>query len=91
MLQRAAQVADKEAADRLIEFEDAVYAELEQKGIKIVTLTRRELQLWRICSSDVLTDFVAKAGEAGERLVDAYGSLRQDPCCNPLETRDSDN
>lgn len=91
LLHTAAEIADKEAADRLVEFEDAAYAELEQKGIKIVSLSRRELQLWRACSSDVLTNFMNRAGAAGATLVAAYARLRQHPCCNPVETREPEN
>jgi TRAP-type C4-dicarboxylate transport system substrate-binding protein len=91
LLQKIAQVADKEAAKNLIEFEDAAFKELEGKGIKLVTLSTRELRLWRICSSDVLTDFLGKAGESGQKLVDAYARLRQDACCNALQEREPDD
>jgi TRAP-type C4-dicarboxylate transport system substrate-binding protein len=91
VLQEAARIADKEAASNLIEFEDAAFQELESKGVKVVSLSSRELRLWRICSSDVLTDFLGKAGAAGQRLIEAYGKLRQDPCCNPLQQREPDD
>jgi len=91
LLQAAAQLADKEAAKNLIEFEDAAFDELERKGVKLVSLSSRELRLWRICSSDVLTDFLGKAGQSGGRLIEAYGRLRQDPCCNPLQEREPDD
>lgn len=91
LLQSAALIADREAAQNLIEFEDAAFAQLEKLGVKIVALSRQELQLWRICSSDVLTDFVGKAGELGQKLIAAYARLRQDPCCNPIQARGSMN
>jgi len=91
LLLTAARIADNEAADRLIEFEEAAYAELERKDVKIISLSRRDLQLWRICSSDVLTNFVAKAGPVAGQLVAAYARLRQHPCCNPVEVREPGN
>lgn len=91
VLQSAALTADKEAAQNLIEFEDAAFAQLEKMGVKIVTLSREELLLWRVCSSDVLTDFVGKAGELGQKLIEAYAKLRQDGCCNPIQLRGSMN
>jgi TRAP-type C4-dicarboxylate transport system substrate-binding protein len=91
LLEKVAQIADREAASNLIEFEDAAFKDLERKGVKLVSLTRRELRLWRICSSDVLTDFLRKAGASGQKLVEAYARLRQDSCCNPLQDREPDD
>jgi len=91
VLQDAAQAADKEAARSLIEFEDAAFKELEQKGVKLVSLSTRELQLWRACSHNVLTDFLTKAGKSGDTLIHAYARLRQDPCCNPVQEREHDD
>jgi C4-dicarboxylate-binding protein DctP len=88
VLQEAAEAADKEAARSLIEFEDAAFKELEDKGVTVVSLTSRELQLWRACSHNVLTDFLGKAGRPGELLIQAYARLRKDPCCNPVQERD---
>ncbi len=91
LLLEAARIADEEAADDLVSFEDAAYAELEKKGVVLIPLSRRELQLWRTCSSDVLTNFMARAGAAGTNLMSAYARLRQHPCCNPVETREPDD
>lgn len=91
ILQEVAELADKEAARNLIEFEDAAYKELEGKGVKVVSLTSRELNLWRACSHNVLTGFLGKAGQAGETLIQAYAKLRQDPCCNPVKERDPED
>lgn len=88
ILNAAAIIADKEAADRLAEFEEAAYRQLtEKEGVKVVTLSKEELQLWRICSSDVLSGFVEKARDPGESLIKAYAKLRQDACCNLAEAQ----
>lgn len=91
LLLAAAHTAGSEAADRLIAFEDAAYAELENNGVKIIHLSERELQLWRSCSSDVLINFMAKAGTAGEGLLAAYARLLQQPCCNSVKAREPEN
>jgi TRAP-type C4-dicarboxylate transport system substrate-binding protein len=91
ILQQAAETSDREAARSLIEFEDAAFKELEDKGVKLVLLTSRELKLWRVCSSNVLIDFLGKAGQPGATLIQAYANLRKDPCCNPLQERDSED
>jgi C4-dicarboxylate-binding protein DctP len=83
VLETAAKIADKEAADWIVEFEDNAYRELAaQEHVKFVTLSDQELQLWRICSSDVLSDFMQDAGDNGQKLMTAYAKLLQDPCCN---------
>jgi TRAP-type C4-dicarboxylate transport system substrate-binding protein len=91
LLLAAAQAADTEAARRLVAFEDAVPAAVEKQGVKIVSLSRRDLQLWRICSSDVLMRFMTTADAAGEKLIAAYARLLQDPCCNKAETHGPEN
>jgi C4-dicarboxylate-binding protein DctP len=78
----ASQAADKEAAGLLEQIEAIAYRELAGKGIKIVDLTDDELLQWRICSSDVLTNFLQNGGALEQRVISAYGRLRLQPCCN---------
>jgi TRAP-type C4-dicarboxylate transport system substrate-binding protein len=79
----AAAAADGESADRFAAFEEKAYRQLtEQEGVKVVTLSSNDLMAWRICSSDVLADFVIRAGQSGQKLMAAYARLMQDPCCN---------
>lgn len=80
MLLSAAALADKEAADRIVDFEDRAYDELVQKnGTKVVSLSNDELQLWRFCSSDVLSNFMERAGRGGHELMAAYAGLLTTP------------
>jgi hypothetical protein len=51
-------------------------ADVREFGVTVTTLTDDELIAWRICSSTVLTDFVERAGDAGQQLMAAYGRLR---------------
>lgn len=88
----AADAANEEAASasHTAVLEEKVYKELAQEhGMKIVDLSPEELQLWRICSSDVLSQFMDRSGEFGHELMAAYGLLRQQPCCgaNALATQ----
>jgi C4-dicarboxylate-binding protein DctP len=58
------------------------YALAEQKGLKIQELTSEDISEWRICSSLIMESFMADVGGVGEQLMNAYGKLRIDPCCN---------
>jgi C4-dicarboxylate-binding protein DctP len=82
MIVAASQAADKEAADLVANVEATAYKSLADKGTKITELSQDELLLWRVCSSDVLAKFVEKNGDLEQKLLSAYGRLRQQPCCN---------
>jgi C4-dicarboxylate-binding protein DctP len=58
------------------------YALAQEKGLKIQELTAEDIIDWRICSSVIMESFMADAGEIGAHLMNAYGKLRADPCCN---------
>jgi C4-dicarboxylate-binding protein DctP len=78
----ASRAANEEAADLLLKVETAAYAELADRGVQIVDLSRDELIAWRVCSSDVISNFVEKSDDLRQKLMTAYGRLRQQPCCN---------
>ncbi len=74
----AAQAADTEAAGQTADNEAAAYREIARDGrLKVADLTDEELMLWRICSTDVLTEFMERTGRRGEKLMAAYARLRQ--------------
>lgn len=58
------------------------YTLAEEKGLKIQELAPDDISDWRICSSAIMESFMVDAGEVGEQLMNAYGKLRADPCCN---------
>ena len=58
------------------------YALAEEKGIKIQELSSEDIAAWRICSSNLVENFMTQSGEVGEHLMAAYGKLRVDECCN---------
>jgi C4-dicarboxylate-binding protein DctP len=73
----ASHAANAEARAVLTDVDSKADRDLaEGKGTKIVELTAEELQLWRACSSDVLLEFLDRAGPAGRELVEAYGRMR---------------
>ncbi len=77
LIEEAALDADDEARRAISEVEAKTYKELaEGKGMKIIELTQDELRLWRICSSDVLQQFLDRSGPLGEDLLRAYGRMR---------------
>jgi C4-dicarboxylate-binding protein DctP len=89
LISEAARASDRQASDRVLEIEATIYKQLEKDfGVTVTTLTDDELIAWRICSSEVLTDFVERAGDAGQALMAAYGRLRSQPCCNLAAKRD---
>jgi C4-dicarboxylate-binding protein DctP len=58
------------------------YALAQEKGLKIQELTSNDISDWRICSSAILESFMADTGAVGDHLMNAYGKLKADPCCN---------
>jgi C4-dicarboxylate-binding protein DctP len=58
------------------------YALAEKNGMKIQEITPDEVAEWRVCSAPVLEGFMSDAGELGQRLMQACGQLRTQPCCS---------
>jgi len=58
------------------------YALATKNGMKIHEITPDQVAEWRACSSPVLEAFLGDAGELGQRLMQAYGQLRTQPCCS---------
>ncbi len=86
ILTSAADAAGRLASDRVMEIENTVYTELEKRfGVKVVNLTTDELISWRICSSDVVSAFLDRAGQPGQELMEAYGRQRSGACCKQTE------
>src|SRR5262249_43286062 len=74
IISEASRAADAEARAIITELDSKAGQDLAQsKGAKIVDLSPDELQLWRICSSDVLSEFLDRAGPVGQELAEAYG------------------
>jgi C4-dicarboxylate-binding protein DctP len=84
--QRAVQEAAAEAQKAILvdlhNRETEGYALAAKNGMKIHEITPDEVAEWRVCSAPVLEEFMSKAGELGQRLMEAYGQLRTRPCCS---------
>jgi C4-dicarboxylate-binding protein DctP len=77
LLNAAALATDADAQRIAADLEANAYIELAStRNMKIVELSKEELQLWRICSSEVLQDYLDKSGPLGEALMQAYGRLQ---------------
>jgi C4-dicarboxylate-binding protein DctP len=77
----AARRAERDLRQHTADIEGEAYAFARSKGMKIVELTPDEVAEWRTCSANVVEEYIDAAGELGERLMAAYGKLRQQPCC----------
>jgi C4-dicarboxylate-binding protein DctP len=82
VLQDAADETQKDILADLQRREAEGYALAAKNGMKIHAITPDEVAEWRVCSAPVLEAFMSHAGELGQRLMDAYGRLRTQPCCS---------
>jgi C4-dicarboxylate-binding protein DctP len=78
ILTAAANSAGIVASDAIAEVEASADSQLAEYGAKVIYLSDDELLAWRICSSDVMTEFMSQTGELGQQLMVAYGRLRRD-------------
>jgi C4-dicarboxylate-binding protein DctP len=81
VLDEAATEAQKDILADLQRREAEGYALAAKHGMRIHEITPDEVAEWRVCSAPVLEAFMRNAGELGQRLMDAYGQLRTQPCC----------
>jgi C4-dicarboxylate-binding protein DctP len=82
IVQDAAVEAQKAILVDLHKREAEGYALAAKNGMKIHEVTPDEVAEWRVCSAPVLEAFMSRSGELGQRLMEAYGRLRTQPCCN---------
>lgn len=82
IITNAARTVEEELRESYAAVEEAAYKFAVEKEMKIVELGPNEVADWRVCSADMLFDFLDVAGELGQRMMDAYGKLRMDPCCS---------
>jgi C4-dicarboxylate-binding protein DctP len=82
LLREAADEAQKAILVDLQRRESEGYALAAKNGMKIHEITPDEVAEWRVCSGPVLEAFMSASGELGQRLMQAYGQLRTQPCCS---------
>jgi C4-dicarboxylate-binding protein DctP len=77
LIEAAGRDLDAEARSIVTQIERDAYKKLaDGNGVKIVALSDDDLVLWRICSSDVLQEFMDRSGESGQALMTAYGRMK---------------
>ena len=62
--------------------EARAYAFAKKHGIELREMTPDQVADWRACSAGMLADHMEKNGDAAQKIMDAYGKLRLDPCCS---------
>jgi C4-dicarboxylate-binding protein DctP len=80
IVQEAAAQAQKAILVELHMREAEGYALAAKNGMKTHEIKPDEVVEWRACSAPVLEAFMSKAGELGQRLMEAYGRLRTQSC-----------
>ena len=82
VMTRAAKASERAIRDNTARLEEKAYAFVRSKGMKVYDLTPDQVAEWRACSADVIDGYMGRGGELERQLLDAYGRLRTDPCCN---------
>ena len=78
----ASKRAERDLRGKMADIEAKAYAFARSKSMTIYELNPNEVYEWRACSARLLDDYLKDAGELGDRLMAAYGRLRQQPCCS---------
>jgi C4-dicarboxylate-binding protein DctP len=82
IVEAAAKRAERDVREKSAKLEEKSWEWARNKGMKVYELTPDQVAEWRACSADVLENYMRGGGELVEKLIRAYGKLRQDPCCN---------
>jgi C4-dicarboxylate-binding protein DctP len=82
IISAAAKQAEQDLRQTMADIESKSYAFARSKGIKISELAPDDVAEWRACSADIVQDYLDAAGELGQKIMEAYGRLRTDPCCD---------
>ena len=78
----ASKKVEQELREQMADIEAKAYAFARSKGMTIHEPSPDDVAEWRACSVGLLEDYMNDAGELGWRLMNAYGRLRKEPCCN---------
>jgi C4-dicarboxylate-binding protein DctP len=81
IVQEAAADAQRAILVDLHKREAEGYAVAAKNGMTVHQITPDEVAEWRVCSAPLLEAFMSTSGELGQRLMEAYGQLRTQPCC----------
>lgn len=70
----AAAIAQADVRDKMAQIEADAYAAAKENGMTVVELTDEELAQWKAVSQPVYDAYLAAAGEAGKKVLDAIGN-----------------
>src|SRR5262245_47362885 len=82
IVEAAAKRVELDVREKSTKLEEKSWEWARNKGMKVYDLTPDQVAEWRACSADVLVNYMKSGGDLVEKLVRAYGKLREDPCCN---------
>lgn len=69
----AAAVAQDNVRDRMAQIEADAFAAAQENGMTVVQLTDEDLEEWLAVAQPVYDSYLAAAGEAGQKILDAVG------------------
>lgn len=69
----AANVAQENVRDRMSQIEADAYAAARENGMTVVELTDADLAAWKAVAQPVYDSYIAAAGDAGKKILDAVG------------------
>ena len=72
---KSAEIAEKDVRDNVAKIEDEAYKLAEEKGMKIVTPSKSDIDAYKAASKPVYDDYMKNAGSLGAQLLDAASKL----------------
>mgnify|MGYP003330738597 CR=1 FL=1 len=72
---KSAEIAEKDVRDKVAKIEDEAYKLGEEKGMKIVTPSKSDIDAYKAASKPVYDDYKKNAGSLGAQLLDAASKL----------------
>lgn len=82
IIMEAARRAERTLRDQIAGIEARAYAFAREKKMRIHDLTPDQVAEWRACSASLLDAYMKNPGMQVRQILDAYGRLRTEPCCN---------
>ena len=78
---KVAREVESRLRQKMLDVEEAAYAFARSKGMTIRSVTPNEIAAWRACSAPVLEAYMTSPERSVKDVLDAYGDLRKQPCC----------
>ena len=72
---KSAEIAEKDVRDNVAKIEDEAYKLAKEKGMKIVTPSKSDIDAFKAASKPVYDDYKKNAGSLGAQLLDAASKL----------------